>query len=336
MNDEIKRRLESWGSAPTPDVDPLFAERLDADLRSAAYFAPTPEPDPRRRLIMRPAFVLAGLVLVAAIATVAVGLWDTDNREVLVLGDASSSSVTVPGQTAMPAEAGAALPDGTIIDVGPGGFALVSGVVIPADTRALVVDGHVELLEPEVAIAPTPTATPTPTDRTDGRVATPSPERTATTRPTPALTPASTPVTPDVPPPTARPTSTPTERAEPTPTATPETEPTATAEPTATPSPQPPSDEPADIVVTLQRSNLGPNRAVLTWAPTATEGIRGWEVRVRRGDTVRTVAVLRRRGARELVVERPDVLRIFYTVAALDADGGVLAVSNEVRVPSAN
>lgn len=60
MNDDIERRLEAWGSASAPDPDPDFSARLEADLRSQAYFGSgcqAPDPSPRRQ-VFRPAVLV--------------------------------------------------------------------------------------------------------------------------------------------------------------------------------------------------------------------------------------------------------------------------------------
>ena len=60
----------------------------------------------------------------------------------------------------------------------------------------------------------------------------------------------------------------------------------------------------------------------------------GFEVRIRRGDTIRTAAVIRDPSVRELTVERPERDRVFYRVRAIGEGGEILARSNEVRVTS--
>ena len=66
MNDEQKAGLEAWGDEPTPTPDPAFGERLEADLRSAAYFAPKESVSASPRLL-RPALVLAAILAVAGV-----------------------------------------------------------------------------------------------------------------------------------------------------------------------------------------------------------------------------------------------------------------------------
>ena len=77
---------------------------------------------------------------------------------------------------------------------------------------------------------------------------------------------------------------------------------------------------------------VGPQRTRLTWTVTSPDAVTGFEVRVRRGDTIRTAAVLRRPNVRELVVERPERDRVFYRVLAIGEGGQIIARSNEVRV----
>ena len=107
-----------------------------------------------------------------------------------------------------------------------------------------------------------------------------------------------------------------------------------TPEPSATITPSP--NQAVDLAVSLGKTNLGPARTLLRWNRSTEQEIRAWAIRVRRDHTVNKVAILRRRSARKLIVERPDRLRIFYTVVALGAEGSVLAVSNEASVTAAN
>lgn len=353
MADDLEQQLQRWGDETAPSPDPAFANRLEADLRSAAYFGRrTTAPEPRRRWVLRPAFVMATVALVALVAAVALNITDGDPVDTLVMGDSSDTTVTLPGGTVQEGGEGLELPDGTVIDVGPDGFATVDGVVLGPDSRALVVDGHLELLDPD---AREPSGPDDPTDETALPTIDPA---VATATPTPTPTPIGVPVdpppaTPPVPTSTPAPTRRPADVApEPTPTRAPTVRPTATpmaVDPTPTPTstatatpssavPTPtatPEPEPARPRVDLGRTYLGPERAALVWTVTRGDAIAGWEVRIRRGDTIRTVAVLRHGAARELVVERPMRNTVFYRVIARDAAGRVLAQSNEVRVVAA-
>lgn len=319
MDDELRRKLDDLHGDGGPGPDPSFAQRLEADLRSQAYFSPgAGAPLPRRPILLRPAFLLATVAIIALASMVIVSQFD-DGGEILAIDDGAGATVTLPGGEMVAGAGGVALPDGAIIDVGPNGFAIIDGIVVPAGARAIIVDGVVEL-----TAVPSPTAAPTPVP--------PTPE--------PTFEPAPTPTTPPDPTPTAAPTPDPTPTPAPTATATPE--PTATPRPDRTPEPRPTATtapEPTAPVlvepqVVLERENLGPARSRLTWTVSATDQVRGFEVRIRRGDTIRTAAVIREPGVRELTVERPERDRVFYRVLAIGDNGTVVARSNEVRVTS--
>lgn len=328
MNDDIRRRLEDWGNSRTPEPDADFAQRTEADLRSAAYFSPSPEgPRDRRGWVLRPALVLSALVLLGGAAALFLSLRGDDDPETLAMEEVESASVTRPGGSSGPGTVGSELPDGTLIEVSPEGFAVIGGIVIPADSIAVIVDGHVELVE--IGVLPDPTTTPTSTTAQTTRptptVAAVSPVPTAAA-PTPSIEPETASASPA---PTTQPTATPN-------TVQPQDEVTPQA---ATPSPQPtPTLEPTPpsppVKVGLRSANLGPNRAELVWSAEGADQVSRWRIRARRGDSIATVAVVRASTARSLVVSRPDVGRVLYWVVAIDAEGNRLATSNEVVVTS--
>ena len=339
MDDELHDRLENLGADPGPAPDPAFAERLEADLRSQAYFAPRDRAHaaPARRALLRPGLVLGALLLVA-LASVLVVSRGGDEADVLVIENGLGATVTLPDGDTVAGGSGVALPDGSLIEVAADGFALIDGIVLPPGSIATVVDGVLELTAVPAIVVPTPTPSPTP-DLTTSPQAEPTPTAVADPTPTaepttpPEIAPSPTPSPTARPTPTAPPDPTATARPRPTPSPaqdrTPQERPTATATPTATPEPTV-VDRAPEIV--LDRANLGPRRAQLTWSVTAPDGILGFQVRVRRGDTVRTAAVLRDPDARALTVERPERDRVFYRVLAIGRDGEVVARSNEVRV----
>ncbi len=343
MDDELHDRLENLGADPGPAPDPAFAERLEADLRSQAYFAPRDRAHaaPARRGLLRPGLVMGALVVLALSAVLVVSRGG-EEPDVLVIENGLGATVTLPGGDTVAGGSGVALPDGSLIEVAADGFALIDGIVLPPGSIATVVDGVLELTAVPAIVIPTPTPTPTPSPTPD-LATTPEAEPTpaSVADPTPTAEPTTPPeVAPSpTPSPTARPAPTappnPTTTASPRPTPSPEQDgtprerPTATATPTATP--EPTVVDPAPEIV-LDQANLGPRRAQLTWSVTAPDGVLGFQVRVRRGDTVRTAAVLRDPEARALTVERPERDRVFYRVLAIGSDGQVLARSNEVRV----
>ncbi|MGI9623198.1 MAG: hypothetical protein ACR2PK_10210, partial [Acidimicrobiales bacterium] len=204
-------------------------------------------------------------------------------------------------------------------------------IVLPPDSVAVIVDGHVEFLgafpTPVTGTTPTPSPTPEPTSPA---VVAPEPD-TETTPPPPPPTVEREPQEPTVQPSTPRPTAPPS--TEPTKSATPQASPTATPEPspTATVTDEP-TPAPLDVRIGLRSVNLGPKRAQLTWVVDGAEQVDRWRIRARRGDSIATVAVLRESDPRSIVVARPESGRVLYWVVALDAKGNRLASSNEVAV----
>ncbi len=330
-DDELQNELERWGGQQAPAPDPLFVDRLDGALRATSPAGAEPRRSP---LLVRPAMIMAFAAAVISAAVLLASPWSNNGVETLVMQQSSNTTVTVPGADPSPAGEGDELPDGTVIDVGPDGFAVVDDIVLPPDSRSVIVDGLLEVTGPEVP-APTAGPTPQPTPTSDRAViGEPTARVTATPTPTPAP-----PDDAPVPQPTTIPApSTPTARAQsPTataaPTTTPTAEPTGTATPTATTQRPTSTPQPIDAAISLASTNLGPRRALLSWSVTPADAhVAGWQVRVRRGDTVRTAAVIRRGGVRELTVERPQRDRVFYRVVAIGPDAEVLAVSDEVRV----
>ena len=93
MDDELRRRLDDLRGDTGPTPDPSFAQRLEADLRSQAYFAPSPDaPEPRRPLLLRPGFVLGALVAVA-LASMLVISQVGDDAELLAIEDSAGATV---------------------------------------------------------------------------------------------------------------------------------------------------------------------------------------------------------------------------------------------------
>lgn len=330
--DDLERRLEEWGGQPAPPPDPAFAERLERDLRSQAYFSPAGATPTGPRRVFRPALVMGATLLVAV--GVWLGLRDGSEARAVVMSEASGTDITRPGEPEEPGQSGDVLPDGTRISVDDTGTAVIDGVVLGGGTEAVVVDGRIEVLltDPTATPAdePTPTATRTPTARPTSTPAVVAPG--STPRPAPTAGPTE--------PPAVRPTAAPTATPPPRPTRTPAPDPTATprptATPTATPTPQPTAVEPERLTVSLRAERLTARRALLVWEAPRRDDIAGWEVVAITVDGSRTLALLRDPGIREIRIERPDNLQTRYRVRARSADGTVLGVSNPVRFPTAD
>jgi hypothetical protein len=324
MADDLGDDLEAWGATPTPDPDPAFARRLEADLRSQAYFAanaPERQPGNGPRPFLRPALLVFSSIVVLVGAFL---FLRSDDPDQLIMGAATGTRVVVPDETPVAGSPGLALPDGTRITVDAGGSAVIDGIVLGGGTRALVVDGRIEVLVTE----PTPTSRPTtPTPSITARPeATTAPDGEPTPDPTPtaAVTVTPAPATSPTPAPTSRPTPTPdSDRPRPEPTDQPRPSPTATT---------PPPPVPA-FTVTLDIVRLSAERARLVWSVESDDGVSGFEIVLNAGDRRRTVAVLRDPSTRELEIEVPDAESATFVVVARDSAGAVLGRSEPAGVP---
>lgn len=331
MNDDTERRLKAWGSASTPKPDPAFSARLEADLRSQAYFgsgSQSPDPSPWKQVFRPAVLVFSSIVLLVGAL---VFLRDSTSAEV-IMSTASGTDVTLPDDSVVRGTAGLALPDGSQISVTERGSAVVDGVVLGGGTRAQIIDGQLEVLLTRPTAVPLPQpperATTSPTlDPT----ATPAPTPTAqpVSDPQPQRTPAATPTPP--PPPEPERTAVP----EPTATEVPDRErPTRTPAPTTRPVATP--GELESVTVSLSIEALGDRRALLTWSVSSDRFVARWEVVVTSGDRSRVIAVLRDPSVRELQVERLENPTAAYAVRARASGGAVLGQSNGVRFPLAD
>lgn len=313
--DDVQRRLEQWGNDEQPSVDGAFANRLDAQLRVQHRDA-----SDARRPIWQPAILALAALLVVVGGVFAFTRSDTD--DLVVMAAATQTEVELPGGEIVAGAAGLELPDGTIISVGADGSAVIAGVVLEADTRAVIVDGQLEIQTRSDAIdaggtQPSSTVAPTSTRPADGASTTAPPS----TRPTTSSTGATTTTT------SRRSTTTAVTAPQ---TATTQTSAPRTTETRTTDGP-PPTTAP-DPVVTLDWVERD-GRIRLTWTYVGPDTLAGWHITVSAGDRVRTLAVLRDPAARAITVERLDGAAT-YRVAARDGDGQVIAESNAVVVPA--
>jgi hypothetical protein len=305
MNDDLRSRLERWGAGEPPVPDPVFAARLEQDLRSQAYFASgVPAPSARHARRLRPSLVLGAIVIVVA-AGILAGRLGEQGVEVAV-AEATGTDLVLPDGTTVPAVAGETLDNGTRIIVGPSGTAVVGGVVLEANEQAEVVDGAI-VVDRAAATPTSDRSTPAPTATTPGGVVgDPGSAPTETDhRPTPST------VAPTIP------------RVDTTPPV-----PLATRPPAATPS----LGEPPQVALTVAAEP--PTRLALRWKVAGDDAaIARWEVVATSGDTMRTIATLRDRSARELVIDLTAQRVDGLLVRARDNDGAVLAESSTVGVP---
>jgi hypothetical protein len=305
MNDDLRGRLEQWASTDTPAPDAAFADRLEDDIRSQAYFAPEEGHGSRTpKARFRPAIVMAALVIFA------LGGWlvnrtDTGLFIEVAVAEASDTQLVLPDGSIEPAVEGKVLVNGTQIVIGPSGTAVVGGVVLMANERAQVSDGVVVIDSPVRATAP-------PTDRypTATAVDTVRPTN-SDVRPTavPTAGPAATVDRPRV---TARPIDKSIDRL------TPEPSVIAAQAPT----------------VNLSATKPQPSRVLLQWAVTGNDSaIAGWQVSGLIDDGERTLATLRDLEARELLISISDQPVSAFRVRARDPEGHLVAQSDLVATP---
>ena len=343
-DDHLTERLRRLGRDRVPPVDGAFANRLEADLRTAHA---GPRGARIADLLVRPVAVLAALAVVVGVVAV---FQRDDARPGVAMVAADGTTVSIPGGDSLVAgRAGLDLPDGTRIEVDDGGSAVVAGVVLEAGSSAIVVDGRIELVDSpalttvEPPIRTTTTTAPATTDApttSDATAPTPSTTDAPTTSGDQTTTPSTTPSTTTGPDPTdSRPPSTTTAPTTDTGSSPTTASTTSTVDETGPTTTRPPSDS-----TTEPRSTVGPDRpivgltigpvrrgeATLTWRVDGpTDAIAGWEVRIVRDGTAKSIAFIRVADARRLRVEVPDG-RVAYRVVARSGGDGVVARSSLV------
>ena len=306
---DVEHQLEEWGSDDQPSIDGVFANRLHTDLRELSLARGTVG---RQRPIWQPAALalVAGLIVFAGVFTFT---RDQSDEIELVMGASTQTEVVLPDGEVVPAETGLVLPDGTRINVGKDGSAVIADVVLLEGTQAVVNKGQLEILvDKGLTLSTSPqtvsTSAPVPTTR-------PPRDETTTVPPSTVTTTTS----------TDRTTSTTTSR----PSTTSATTPEITAPPTST---DRTTTTVPDPVVELEWTEDG-GRVRLSWTYVGPDTLAGWQVTVTNGDRTRTLAVLRDPGARTITVERIGDASVTYRVSARDSGGMIIVESNPVAVP---
>jgi hypothetical protein len=148
MND-LDRRLRDAGQAPVAAPDPAFATRLEHRLL-AGVLAPEPALPPARRPAHRTWFpaaaVAAALTMVLGIAVLRGG-----GEEVVRVASATDTVVVLPDGTVGPATPGLELPEGSRLQTGNEGHAVVGETELGPKQEAKVSNG---------AVKPSPTTVP--------------------------------------------------------------------------------------------------------------------------------------------------------------------------------
>lgn len=321
MNDhnDVERRLEAWGDHEPPPVDGAFANRLEADLRQIGEV----QRAIRRRPLWQPIVLATASMLIVIVGLLGFRGNDLEDQ-ILVMGVSTQTDVVFPDGSVTEATTGLELPDGTRINVASDGSAVVGEVVLGPGSRAVVVNGRLEILETRRSTttlnrsttpnAGDPAATQEPADR-ESTTTTTAPERTPTTRPS-AETSTNTRATQ----PTATTATTTTATTTTASSTTASTRRTTQSGSTAIPAP----------TVTLQlaeRSGL----LVLSWTYEGPDSVAGWEVVAVQDDRSTTLALLRDPTARTLTLE-PSAAELSYRVVARTADGRRIAESELIAL----
>jgi hypothetical protein len=352
--DEVEAALVELGSDDGPTVDPAFANRLDAALRTA--YAHQLD-DVGRRPVWVP--LSAGLSALAAVivgALIWLGAFADQPAGDVVMTAAADTDVVIPGEEVSAGAPGLLLPDGTRIVVGPNGEAVVDGVVLGPGAEAVVTDGRLAVIgqgrvnSPPVGAGPgsgddgsAPSAAPgepSPTSATGpgggggpdrdgeaggGSASTRSGPSTTTDRPTttatgPSSTRASDATTTTSAPSTVRSSTVP---------ATTSTAPSSTTAPTTV------TTDSAPLTIDLTATAVSRARIRLDWIVEGTVPageLAGFRIETTLGDRTSTVVVIRSGEARSTTIERLPA-GVIYRVLAVDGDGTVLQTSNPATQP---
>jgi hypothetical protein len=310
-DDDAVDRLERLGAASGPDVDRAFANRLEADLRMKMSTVARPSVRP----LWQPVLAAASLVVVITIGLFVIGP-NSDGPNQLVMTAASDTIVEV-GEARDVGRPGLQLPDGARVVVGPDGEAIVNGIVLPAGSEAVVVDGELEVLSvPTTSGSASPITAPS---------ITPSSPATSTPTTTPDVSP--TDVSPsDLTSPTAGPTTTSSVDR------TSASRPSTAVAPTRAPSRTAGSEPTISPAIDLTIVSVGDDRRRLDWTITESGRVAAWRVEVVRGDRIETRLLIRESGARTATIEQSAAV-VGYRVVAVTADGTMMATSETVTAP---
>ncbi len=282
MRNDARRQLEETGRRPVPEVDPAFADELEARLRSVAAELPAdlpaPAPTPRRAVaqVVGRQFAVASLGLAALAIVVGVVVSSRPPDASLELMAPVNVEVALADGTTLQDPDGFRLPDGAVVRVGTGGSARIGDMVLVSGDVATVTSGRVVVQHgPSIGqgSGSASTRTPRPTRvpaASATRPATPPPAPGRSPRPSAPFSPApSATAPPGGPTPTPRPVTRTPEPATPRPSRTP-TAATPTPSPSAPPSAEPtPSPKPTPAILRPKlRARAAGRVIVVTWTAT--------------------------------------------------------------------
>ena len=255
-------------------------------------------------------FLLAGFV----------ALRDRGQQTDVVMTAAEDTLLLFPDGSEVAGAEGIELADGTRIVVGADGSATVAGVVLAPGVEAVVVDGHIEIVDNAAnGDATSGAVQPEPDSDLMPSIPTTTVERSTTTGPTSSVST------------TARPATSSTVVDRPTSSATS----SLTRPPPTTRSSivdeggSSPSAPVAEPVVGLVIEPVGDARLRLIWSGVGLLDVAGWRVTATSGDRTVVVLVIRGSEAAAATLER-SAEQVGYQVLAIGAEGNVLAESNVI------
>ena len=285
-NDETIDRLESLGGAPTPPPSDAFLGGLTGDrLTRAVPMRPRP-------FIGLGVALPSAAVAAAILGFILVTFGHSGTPDTVLVQEAFHARAQDDGRTVSLSQ-GEEVRDGYVILTDADGMVTIRGITIGPNSRAVVRNGRLVLVEGVATAAPTTTTTVTSTTTTVAPTTT-----TTSTRPT---------ATTAVPTTVVRPT------------------------PTSTPTSTPPT-RPGDVPVTQQLSAVRSRdglRVFFNWTRYEGDGFAAyWIVRADRTVAFRTTDVEQLRGADPNAPAAPAE----YVLIVRGTDGRPVARSNPVRI----
>ena len=136
----LDRRLREAGQSPVPPPDPAFATRLEERLR-AGVLAPEPALRPAPRQPRRVWFPVSAVAAALTRVLGSVAVLPDGGEDVLRVASATDTVVVRPDGTVGPATPGLELPDGSRLQTGNEGHAVVGETELGPKQEAQVDDG---------------------------------------------------------------------------------------------------------------------------------------------------------------------------------------------------
>jgi hypothetical protein len=169
---DLEATLQRAGSRPVPKPSAAFVAGLEARLMSSADVVPgpvvvvadAPSPPSRARRQLVPAFSAVAAAVAAVVFAGALSGWFAGGgSESPTLVSAHDTTVILPSGRAVEGKAGLELPDGALVQTGPGGSATAGGVEIGPGAQATVNKGQVQTTSPTLPTVTVPTVPTVPT-----------------------------------------------------------------------------------------------------------------------------------------------------------------------------